>query len=1362
MDRYLSGQMAAPVAGPPPIPRRDPAVPVPISFSQEQLWLHAQIANDVPLYNEPFTLRRRGPLNVSALERTLTEMVRRHEAWRTVFGVAEGQPVQNVRPPFAVHLPVTDLSQLPSVEREAKAKSLATADALRRFDMTQGPLWRALLVKMADDDHRLFMTMHHVIFDGFSTYRVFLPEVTQLYEALDAAERSPLPDLPVQYADVALWQRRTLAEHPPTAQIAYWRERLKGEYPVLQLPTDRPRPSVQTFAGATEAITFPASLSAQLREFSRREGVTLYMTLLAAFATILYRYSSQGDLVVGTVSSGRKRAELDQLLGCFQNPLALRMDLSGEPTFRAMLGRVRDVVAGALSNDDVPFEQVVRECIPGRDSSNSSVLQVFFSLVPPAVSLDPAWSISQVDVSVGAAKFDLDLELDDRPEGIQGRFVFNTGIFDAATIRRITGHLMRLTEAAVRHPEEKIALLPLLASGEEAFLAEWNRTESPYPAEKCLHQLFEDSVAANPSHIALTYGSAQLTYAQLNQRANQLARHLRRRGVGKGTTVGVCLQRGFDLLTALLAVMKSGGVCLPLDPKYPADRISYMVEDSAAPLVITQPGLLPPELAVQPELVVLPDAWIDVATESVANLDGGTEAAGPRDLAYTIYTSGSTGKPRGVQLEHRGLVNHAWTCRGLFELNPSDRMLQFATISFDISVEEIYPTLASGGTVVLWPEGHSLATADFLEFCRQQGVTIIDPSTAYWHELVHAIAEGGQKLPPSLRLVIVGGEKASSSAFASWMRAAGPSVRWINTYGPTEASVIVTAFEPKYGSPESVPTSLPIGRPIANTKIYVLDAQLQRVPCGVPGELHIGGIGVSRGYLNRPDMTEQKFIRDPFSPEPDARLYKTGDMVRLLPSGEIEFIGRTDFQVKIRGFRVELGEIETALAQHSNVHDAVVIAREDQPGTKALVAYIVPNAQPGPVPSELRGFVKDKLPEYMWPSAYVGMAALPLTPNGKVNRRALPPPEVADLAVQGEFTAAKNEVETRLVKIWENVLGRDPIGTQQNFFELGGHSLLAVRLMYRIEQEFGRNLPITALLKAPTVEQLAELLHSDSAHEDWSSLVAIQPLGSRPPLFLVHGAGGAVIVYRDLAIHLGKAIRGRDHENDLPVYGLQAQGLDGKQPVLRHVEAMASHYIEEMRRVQPEGPYRIGGLSFGGIVAWEMAQQLSQRGESVQLLALMDTFPNNTESAAELLLKLARRSFFDQMKYLLRKVGEYRNKFRRRMRGDFLPPAMLQVRAGIQEAAAAYTLRPYAGLVTVFRASEKSLRGTHDPWFGWKELAAGGIDMHVIEGTHVGILAEPGVAQLAKELRATMDRAAGEAEAKSTEERETAEAAVGV
>lgn len=1315
--------MAKPSAGPEAIPARDPGIPVPISFSQEQLWLHAQIASDVPLYNEPFTLRRRGALDVSALERVLTEMVRRHEAWRTVFGVAEGQAVQIVRPPFAVQLPVTDLSSLPADDREAKAKALATADARQPFDLTQGPLWRAMLVKMAEDDHRLFMTMHHVIFDGFSTYRVFLPEVIHLYEAFAAGKASTLPELTVQYADVALWQRRQLAEHPPLEQMHYWHERLKGEYPVLQLPTDRARPSVQTFAGATDSITFSPTLSDQLREFSRREGVTLYMTLLAAFATILYRYSSQEDVVVGTVSSGRKRPEQDKLLGCFQNPLPLRLDLSGDPSFRTLIGRVREVVAGALSNDDVPFEQVVRECIPGRDASNSSVLQVFFSLVPPAVSFDPAWTISQVDVSVGTAKFDLDLELDDRPEGIQGRFVYNTGIFDAATIRRIAGHLMRLTEHAVRHPEEKINHLPLLTSTEEAFFSYWNRTESPFPSGKCLHQLFEDQVATAPDHIALTYGREQLTYGQLNQRANQLARHLQKRGVKPGIAVGVCLQRSLDLITALLAVLKAGGVCLALDPKYPADRISYMVEDSAAPLVITQPGLLPSDLALKPLLVLLPDAWSQIAHESGANLESGV---GPRDLAYTIYTSGSTGKPRGVLLEHRGLVNHAWTCRSLFDLTPADRMLQFATISFDISVEEIYPTFASGGTVVLWPEGHSLATADFLSFCLQQGVTIIDPSTAYWHELVHAIAEGGQRLPASLRLVIVGGEKASSSAFASWMRSAGPHVRWVNTYGPTEASVIVTAFEPKYPSPDQVPPSLPIGRPIANTKIYVLDQWLQPVPCGVPGELHIGGIGVARGYLNRPEMTEQKFISDAFSAEPGARLYKTGDMVRLLPSGEIEFIGRTDFQVKIRGFRVELGEIESALGQHGNVHDAVVIAREDVPGTKTLVAYIVPNTLPEPTPSELRAFVKDKLPEYMWPAAFVRLASLPLTPNGKVNRRGLPAPESGDLAVQGEFTAAKTDTEKRLVKIWESVLGRTPVGTQQNFFELGGHSLLAVRLMYRIEQEFGRNLPITALLRAPTVEQLAVLLQGETSHEDWSSLVPIQPQGSRPPLFVVHGAGGAVIVYRDLAIHLGK---------DQPLYGLQAQGLDGKQPVLRWVEQMAAHYIEEMHKVQPTGPYCIGGLSFGGIVAWEMAQQLRRKGETVGLLAMMDTFPNNSESAGELLLKLARRSFFEQAKYVIRKVGEYRNQLTRRLRGDFLPPAILQVRAGIQEAAAAYTLRPYAGKVTLFRASEKSLRGVEDPWYGWKDLATGGLDMHEIEGTHVGILAEPGVAQLADDLR---------------------------
>jgi len=584
-----------------------------------------------------------------------------------------------------------------------------------------------------------------------------------------------------------------------------------------------------------------------------------------------------------------------------------------------------------------------------------------------------------------------------------------------------------------------------------------------------------------------------------------------------------------------------------------------------------------------------------------------------------------------------------------------------------------------------------------------------------------------QALPPKLRRVIVGGEKASANALIAWRKVAGDRVQWINTYGPTEASVIATSFEPQ-GS--EIPAVLPIGRPIANTQIHVLDSHLQPVPVGLRGELHIGGAGVARGYLNRPEMTAEKFIADPFRQTPGARLYKTGDMARFLPSGEIEFLGRADHQVKIRGFRVELGEIEAALSQHPAVSDPVVVVREDDSGAKNLLAYFVAKQQPAPKGTELRRFLKDGLPEYMVPHAFVALSSLPLTPNGKVDRRALPAPSADDLAVEEGFSVPKDALESELVKLWEQLLGRRPIGVQQNFFELGGHSLLAVRLMHRIEQEFGKRLPITTLLQAPTIEQLANVLRGEGCSSDWSSLVPIKPSGSKPPLFCIHGGGGAVMVYRELAQHLAP---------DQPMYGLQAQGLDGKQPRLNRVEDMAAHYLKEIRAVQPEGPYFLGGLSFGGTVAFEMAQQLHAQGQQVGLLFLFDTFPKGYESKVVLLRKLWQMPRNEQFEYIGRKISRYQ--LQKRIYRHFLPRALKDVREAINQAGMQYEMRRYPGPVTLFCASEKSLRGVRDPYAGWQSLAAGGLEVYEIPGGHVSILAEPQVRVLAQHLRACLERA---------------------
>ncbi len=1312
IEDYLKNSFA-----PSAIQRRAGSEPVRLSCAQEQIWLHIQMAPDIPMYNEAVVLHRKGPLNVEAMERSLSEIMRRHEAWRTNFELVNDQPVQVIHAPERVTLPVVDLRHVPEAARPAEARKHAEQQSRKPFDLRQDPLVRASLVQLGDAEYQLILTLHHMIFDGLSIYHVFLPELLTLYRAYSNDQTATLPELPIQYSDFAAWQRARELEGPLERQMDYWRKELSGALPVLQLPTDRPRPAVQTFRGAMQSFRLPQALSDELRRAGRDESATVFMTLLAAFVGLLHRYTGQEDIIVGTVSAGRKQSELHGLLGCFQNPLALRMDVSGNPSFRELLARARKVTLGALSHDDVPFGSLVQELQPERDLTRSPILQVLISLAPQMPDIAPDWDLRQMAVDVGAAKFDLDLELEDRPDGIRGRFVYNTDLFDAPTIVRTVGHWQTLLESLVANPEQPISMLPLLTEEERQQLDRWNQTQAEFPRGKCVHQLVEAQAERTPESIAVQQEKKSLTYRELNARANQLARYLRKREVGADAPVGICLHSSPDMMIGLLAVLKAGAACLPLDPKYPQERLAYMMEDSQARVLITDERGA--KQFPDAEVISLPLDWKAIDQETSENLDIELDA---ENLAYVIYTSGSTGKPRGVELTHRGLVNHNTAAIKLYELQPADFVLQFSSISFDIAVEEIFPAWISGARLVLKTEDMPLAAGEFVRWIRQRRITVLDLPTAYWHEMVHQLSESNESLPEKLRLVIVGGEKASSVTLAAWKKLAAGRVRWVNTYGPTEASVIATAYEPA----DDFPALLPIGRPIANTQIHILNAQLQSQPIGIRGELHIGGKGVARGYHNRPELTAAKFIDDPFSSEENARLYKTGDVARFLPDGNIEFLGRSDDQVKVRGFRVELGEIEALLAQFHGVDMAVVVPREDARGEKTLVAYFVPANEPAPTGGELREFLKERLPDYMLPSSFVKLETMPLTPNGKVDRRSLPAPSAADSAHNEGMTAPKDALESQLVRIWETILGKAPIGVRQSFFDLGGHSLLAVRLMHRLEQAFGKRMPITVLFQAPTIEHMAELLRTKGWAPSWSSLVPVQPMGSKRPLFLVHGAGGTVIIYRDLARHLGP---------DQPVYGLQAQGLDGKQACLNSVEDMAAHYIDAIRTIQPEGPYLLGGLSFGGTVAFEMARQLQAKGEEVALLALLDTFPGKYEPATSLLLKLGKMPVREQLDYIQRKTGAYARNWKRRIDRIFLPPELKNVRQGIHQAGTKYSPLPYSGDITLFRASEKSLRGVNDAYAGWRELATGGLEVVEIPGGHVSMLSEPQVAMLAEQLK---------------------------
>jgi len=923
----------------------------------------------------------------------------------------------------------------------------------------------------------------------------------------------------------------------------------------------------------------------------------------------------------------------------------------------------------------------------------------------------------------------LHLDIEDDGIGFSLRLLYNRDLFEAPSIDRILQNFETLLRSIARNPDQQLWDLPILTDEEQRqVLVEWNQSVQDYPSDKCLHELVEARVERAPEKSAVVRGDNQLTYRELNGRANQLAHYLRSRGVGPNVRVGICLDPAFEFAIAILAVMKSGGACVPLDPNYPQERITYMLRDVQAQVLITEKGMPVGDAPEGCEILILSDLAETLSNQSTSNPVSGVTA---NDIAYVIYTSGSTGKPRGVLLAHSGLVNYNTATSRMFELGPSDRVLQFCSISFDIAVEELFCTWMSGATVVLRSPEMSLAVPEFLAWVERQGITILDLPTAYWHEWVHHLGELKNPVPPCVRLVIVGGERASSKACAAWANAVGRRVRWINTYGPTEASVSVTAFEPSYTAGDVIPESIPIGRPLPNCRIYLLDRQLNPVPVGVPGELHIGGVCVALGYYNRPELTAEKFIADPFSVEPDACLYKSGDMARYLPSGMIEFLGRGDDQVKIRGFRVELGEIETALAKHPGVREVAVLAKEDA-GEKRLIAYLVPAQGAKPTPTELRHYLQQNLPDYMVPSTFVQLQTMPITPNGKVDRRGLPAPQIDTSSTQ--IVVATDAVQSQLVRIWEEVLGKKPIGIRDNFFELGGHSLLAARLMHRIGQAAGKTLPLAMLLEAPTVELLAATLRQDGWSHHWSSLVPIQPAGSHPAFFCVHGVGGNAVGFHELGRHMSP---------DYPLYGLQSQGLDGKRPCFKTIEEMASHYISEIRSVRPQGPYFIGGFSLGGLIAYEMAQQFRAMDEEVGLLVLFDTYPVNLKnvsaSVVQLLLTPSWRHWVHDL------PSKAVKRVRRAVKNRNVPQFLRDVRDSNAGAAERYTLRPYAGKATLIRAGEKSLRSSGDPHAAWPGLV-GELEVHEIPGDHYEMLIVPQVEHLAECLKSCINQSLQEYE----------------
>ncbi|MFZ0417788.1 MAG: amino acid adenylation domain-containing protein [Candidatus Sulfotelmatobacter sp.] len=1310
-------------------PRRDNSA-LPLTFAQQQLWLHAQLAPDTSLYNEPLTVRRNGPLDVSALERSFTEIVRRHEAWRTTFHVADGEPLQRVEPPFEIKLPLIDLRHMPQAEREGEALRIAAEDARQPFDLAHGPLFRTKLVCLADEECRLFVTLHHLVFDGFSGYRVFLPELVALYRAFSQGEPSPLPDLPFQFADYALSQKEWLGSEALARQMDYWRHQLAGELPSLQLPTSRTRPAMQTFGGAMRTFSLPASLSDAVRQLSRQEGTTLYMTLLAAFNVLLQRYSGQEDILIGSNTAGRNYAGSEKLLGYFLNTIVLRTDLSGSPTFRQALDRVRRTTVDALSNDEAPLDRLVAELHPQRDVNRNPLFQVLFSLEPPVTNVEPGWDITCIDVETGTTKFELCLVLDDRPEGLLCRFIYNTGLFDDDAILHMGSHWQTLLESIVADPGQPISKLPLLTHAERhKILVDWNDTAKPYQLRP-VHEMFEAQAQNTPEVTAVRCGAKQLTFRELNQRADQLADHLRTLGVGPGVAVAMCLERSAEMIVGILGILKAGGAYVPLDPAHPAERIEFMSADCGAVVLLTTSDTAAAQFSSASRgmhTVFLDSAdWqVPVAVRRRAQASASLD-----DLAYIIYTSGSTGGPKGVQITHRNLAhsNHA---RLNYYTEPVNSFLLLSSYAFDSSVAGIFHALTSGGTLEIPPPGDSgWAPEQLATLIAEKHVSHVLTFPSLYGDLLE---QAGAAQLESLRCVIVAGEACPRQLVDTHYRVL-PQASLFNEYGPTEATVWSSVYECEPG--ETEPT-VPIGRPITNTQLYVLDQNLQPVPFGVSGELYIGGDGVARGYVNRPDLTELNFIPNPFAEAPGSKLYRTGDLVRHLADGNLEFLGRADQQVKIRGVRIELGEIEAALTAYPDIREAAVITQRNGSGDPKLAAFVIARAEHSTSSNELRAFLKNTLPGYMVPTAFHFLENLPRTPNGKVDRQKLMAGSVAGESTRHELTVPRNDIEKRLLVIWKSVLGTHREDVGQDFFELGGHSLLAAKLLARIEKEFGRSLSLAFVFQSPTIEQMAESLLSAGQTLRERVIVAIQPKGPLPPLFWVRGGPR----FRLLAQKLGP---------DQPFLGLDLPFTDGNRlPVPYRFEDIAALLIRVMREVQPKGPYYLGGLCVNAVIAYEIAQQLVREGEEVALLAMLDAhnqayyknpFKDGRYSSRIKyhLSNLLKLDASETSAYLLDRLDEARRKIERvawRLTSDHTGEERLRNTDSIVHPAfSRYEPQPYPGKIVLQQSSEWPIGPYFDFKLGWKDLVAGGIDFYSIPGNHPSMFTEPNVNLVAEKL----------------------------
>ena len=1368
LEKYFNGEIDDEFS-PGAIARRDPGAESQLSFSQERLWFLDQLMPGSAVFNVPTAVRLTRQINTEVLRKCVNEIVQRHEVFRTKFVTVEGQPVAIVSPSLEVELNVISLTSANDAKRETESQRFVSEEAIRPFDLTRGPLIRTSLIKISESESIFVLNMHHIVSDGWSIL-TFFKEITALYDAFSRGQSSPLEALPIQYADYAAWQRDVLQIKAQSQQLAYWKNQLAGELPVLDLPSDRTRPPLQTYSGARATLTLSEELTQALTALSRREGATLFMTLLAAFAVLLQRYTRQEEIIVGSPVVNRPRAETEKLIGFFLNNLALRNDLSGDPSFRELLSRVRLTALDAFANQDVPFEKLIEELRPERDLSRTSIFQVYFNLFSfsDKIELPDGQSISFVDAWLQSdehlSKFDLTLYAGADENEIKLAMVFNTDLFDRERIEEMLEQLKCLLSQIVRQPNEKIGNFSLVTDRARFVLP---NPAQPFPnsQHESIQSLFSRQAEKRPTQIAIIDENESWTYVAAEARSNQLANYLRAHDLRTGDVVAIYAHRSAPLVWAIMGVLKAGAAFTIVDPAYPVAR-SITCLEMVAPrgwLEIAAAGPLPEDLSecvnsfrcCRMILSARPDGSDPLARYSTTNPE---VKASREDLAYIAFTSGSTGNPKGVLGRHGPLTLFTSWAAENFGLDESDRFSLLSGLAHDPLHRDIFTPLQLGGTICIPDPAAMEQPRQLRSWMKQQRITVANLTPAMSQLLTASDATDNDRID-SLRYSFLVGDVLTKRD-VNRLRNLAPSITCVNLYGSTETQRAVA----HYVVPETDHSDrcakdiLPLGKGIKDVQLLVRNSAGKLCGIGEAGEIYFRSPHLAKGYLADKALTRERFISNPFTDANDDRLYRTGDLGRYRVDGNVEHVGRVDRQVKIRGFRIEPAEIEKTLTQCAGVHEAAVVPLQNEIGETILAAYVVPTQSATTITApELRRYLSKRLPAYMAPAAFVMLAALPLTPNGKLDRRALPAPDQFHRD-QAKYSAPQSATEKTLARIWEEVLKVEPIGVHDNFFELGGHSLLAVRLFAAIERKFGQRLPLATLFQAPTIGQLAASLEKET-RTSWSSLVPVQPHGSRRPFFCVHAVGGNVLEYYDLARRL---------DADQPFYALQSRGLDETQAPHTRIEDMAAHYLKEIREIQPAGPYLIGGRSLGGIIAYEMACQLRSQGDEVALLALLDSYPVGYDKLAAHAGSLKRRcarairrmqthfenvrglSFSNKFSYVFSKAGFAALKLKSKLwrtiyrsyagLGRDLPRALRAVEEFNWLAAHSYVPGLYDGKVTLFWASQ-DLRASYDLIAGWRVLAKEGLVIQEIPGTHLDIIKEPHVGELAKCLTETLARA---------------------